>query len=94
MGKGAGEIGDLSQHLAPCMHTYFACWFLDVKEGRAKPSSIGSCASRRSKREKERKNERAGERGEKIYNGCPQHDHVIGILWSVSNSVIMCNGIK
>lgn len=89
MGKGAGEIGDLSQHLArACIHTLLVD-FLMLKKTLP---SIEDPVLPQGARERER--DYAGERGEKIYNGCPQHDHVIEILWSVSNSVIMCNGIK
>lgn len=48
------------------------------------PCSIDSVRFIRIRREEKR--EREKERYVRVYNGYPGRDHVIGILWSVSNS--------
>lgn len=86
MEKGAREIGDLSQHLAG---THFAVFLK-----RCNLARISSLARRGRNNEGRVDARRREKRRGEIFNGCPHRDHVVGILWSVSNRVITYNGIK
>ena len=94
MEKGARNIGDLSQHLAG---THLAVFLTRMEDAATWSESTRSRGDEKNNEGRVDREARGGEGeggGGEIFNGCPHRDHVVGILWSVSNRVITYNGIK